>query len=54
MIFSATREAAFVHSIISAGVAFQVTKACSAGDLLEECGCANTSELVGTVFAKSH
>ncbi|KAI1296513.1 Protein Wnt-4 [Halotydeus destructor] len=35
---SGTREAAFVHAITSAGVAYAVTKICSQGQLLK-CGC---------------
>ncbi|KAK3599590.1 hypothetical protein CHS0354_035831 [Potamilus streckersoni] len=38
---SGTREAAFVHSISSAGVAHALTRACSSGDL-EKCGCDRT------------
>ncbi|CAH3151539.1 unnamed protein product [Porites evermanni] len=34
-----TREAAFVHSISSAGVAYAVTHSCSAGKLGRKCGC---------------
>lgn len=34
-----TREAAFVHSISSAGVAYAVTHSCSAGQLGRRCGC---------------
>ncbi|KAK3754223.1 hypothetical protein QZH41_013127 [Actinostola sp. cb2023] len=34
-----TREAAFVHAISSAGVAYAVTQACSAGRLGRKCGC---------------
>ena len=33
-----TREAAFIHSLSSAGVAHQLTKSCSAG-LSPDCGC---------------
>ncbi|MFH4976457.1 hypothetical protein AB6A40_003166 [Gnathostoma spinigerum] len=33
-----TREAAFVHAISAAGVAFKVTRDCSRG-LIEKCGC---------------
>ncbi|CAG5129976.1 unnamed protein product, partial [Candidula unifasciata] len=36
-----TREAAFVHSISSAGVAHAVTRACSSGQL-QKCGCDRT------------
>ncbi|CAG5124494.1 unnamed protein product, partial [Candidula unifasciata] len=36
-----TREAAFVHSISSAGVAHAVTRACSSGHL-QKCGCDRT------------
>ncbi|XP_043935504.1 protein Wnt-4-like isoform X2 [Protopterus annectens] len=38
VITQGTREAAFVHAISSAGVAFAVTRACSRGEL-EKCGC---------------
>lgn len=34
-----TREAGFVHAISSAGVAYAVTRACSAGKLRNKCGC---------------
>nr|AAV87174.1 secreted Wnt4 [Nematostella vectensis] len=34
-----TREAAFVHAISSAGVAYAVTQACSSGRLGQKCGC---------------
>jgi len=34
-----TREAAFVHSISSAGVAYAVTRSCSQGKLGRKCGC---------------
>lgn len=34
-----TREAAFVHSISSAGVAYAVTRSCSEGNLGRKCGC---------------
>lgn len=34
-----TREAAFVHSISSAGVAYAVTRSCSVGNLGRKCGC---------------
>ncbi|NWW85530.1 WNT4 protein, partial [Rhynochetos jubatus] len=33
-----TREAAFIHAISAAGVAFAVTRACSRGEL-QKCGC---------------
>ena len=33
-----TREAAFVHAISAAGVAYRITKDCSRG-LIERCGC---------------
>jgi len=36
-----TREAAFVHAISAAGVAYRITKDCSQG-LLEKCGCDQT------------
>ena len=35
---SGSQEAAFVHAITSAGVAYAVTQACSRGDL-EDCSC---------------
>uniref|UniRef100_H2ZYH3 Protein Wnt n=2 Tax=Latimeria chalumnae TaxID=7897 RepID=H2ZYH3_LATCH len=38
VITQGTREAAFVHAVSSAGVAFAVTRACSRGEL-EKCGC---------------
>jgi len=34
-----TREAAFVHALSSAGVAFAVTRSCSDGRLGDKCGC---------------
>ena len=34
-----TREAGFVHAISAAGVAYAVTRACSAGKLGNKCGC---------------
>lgn len=37
-----TREAAFVHSISSAGVAYAVTRSCSQGKLGRKCGCDQT------------
>lgn len=33
-----TREAAFVHAISAAGVAYRITKDCSRG-LIDKCGC---------------
>ena len=39
---SLTREMSFVHSIMSAGVAFTLTRNCSRGQL-EGCGCAQHS-----------
>ena len=38
-LFVGTREAAFVHSISSAGVAYAVTRSCSEGKLGRKCGC---------------
>ncbi|XP_039619571.1 protein Wnt-4-like [Polypterus senegalus] len=38
VVMQGTREAAFIHAISSAGVAFAITRACSRGEL-EKCGC---------------
>ena len=39
---SGTREAAFVHSISSASVAYAVTRSCTEGKLGDQCGCDQT------------
>lgn len=44
-----TREAAFVHAITSAGVAYAVTRVCSSGQLMK-CGCDRTVYGVETGF----
>ncbi|XP_076813686.1 protein Wnt-4-like [Clavelina lepadiformis] len=40
IIKSSNREAAYIHSIFAASVSYEVTRACSSGDVPEECGCA--------------
>ena len=39
-----TRESAFLHALLSASVSYQITKACSAGNL-SVCGCDKTVHL---------